>query len=150
MIKVISLNQNKQPFYKIKDIKLRKSKVFKVKITEKLHKEFIKFSGDDSPVHKNYKFLKQNKYKKKLGHGFLITSILSQIYGKYFPGGRELCVKQICYFRKPFFVGEILKIKITPQKKILDLKLLEILIEIRVKNKIIFNGEASFILSLIK
>ncbi len=150
MIKVISLNQKKNPFYKIKDVKLGKSKIFKVKITKDLHNKFIKFSGDNSPVHQNSKFLKKNKYKKKLGHGFLITTILSQIYGKYFPGGRELCIKQSCYFRKPFFIGDNLKIKIIPKKKFLDLKLLEILVEIKVKNKIIFNGEASFILSLIK
>lgn len=149
-MKIISLNQKIQPFYKIQDIKLNRPKLFKVKITEKLHNEFIKFSGDNSPIHQNKNFLKKNNYKKKLGHGFLITSILSKIYGKYFPGGRELCVRQTCFFRKPFFVGEVLKIKLTPQKKNINLKLLEASVEVRVKNKIIFNGETTFILNLIR
>ena len=150
MIKILSLNQKKSPFYKIEDIKLKKKKKFKVKITEKIHKKFIKLSGDDSPIHNNEAFIKKNNFKKKLGHGFLITVILSQIYGKYFPGGRELCVSQTCFFRNPFFINDILEIVITPNKKINNFKLLEISIEIFVKKKIIFNGEATFILSLNK
>ena len=103
MIKITSLNQKTKPFYKIQDIKVNKAKYFKIKITEKLHKKFIKFSGDDSPIHlDNSFFIKRNLFKKKICHGFLITSILSQIYGKYFPGGRELCVSQTCFFRNHF------------------------------------------------
>jgi len=147
-MKIVSLNQKIHPFYKIQNIKLKRSKIFKVKVTEKLHKDFIKLSGDNSPIHQNKKFLKKNNYEEKLGHGFLITTILSQIYGKYFPGGSELCIRQTCFFREPFFVGEMLKIKVIPQKKNIKLKLLEVSIDIEVKNKIIFNGEATFVLSL--
>jgi len=148
LIKIISLNQKVSSFYKIKDIKLNQSKRFKINITKKLHEEFIKFSGDNSPIHHNIKFLKRNNYRKKMGHGFLITSILSKIYGKYFPGGRELCIRQTCFFRSPFFVGDIFQIKIVPKKKNVKLKLLEVFVEIKVKKNIIFNGEATFILSL--
>ena len=150
MIKVISLNQKAKPFYKIEQIKIKKAKYFNVKITQNNIKQFIKLTGDNSPIHSNKTFLKNNNFKKVLGHGFLITTILSHIYGKFFPGGLELCVKQICYFHKPFFVGDILKIKIIPLKKIKNLKLLEIFVEIKVKNTIIFTGDASFILSLKK
>ncbi len=150
MIKITSLNQKIKPFYKIQDIKVNKAKYFKIKITEKLHNKFIKLSGDDSPIHLDNTFVKKNLFKKKICHGFLITSILSQIYGKYFPGGRELCVSQTCFFRKPFFVGDILNIKIVPIKKIISLKLLEISINISVKKKTIFNGDASFVLSLLR
>ena len=148
MINIVSLNQKISPFYKINNIKLNKPKKFSVNITKKLHEEFIKFSGDNSPIHQNKKFLKRNNFKEKLGHGFLITSILSKIYGKYFPGGTELCIKQTCFFRKPFFVGDTLHINLIPKKKNIKLKLLEIFVEIKVKKKIIFNGEASFILNL--
>lgn len=148
MIKIVSLNQKVSPFYKINDIKLNKPKKFSVIITKKLHEEFIKFSGDNSPIHQNMKFLKRNNFKEKMGHGFLITSILSKIYGKYFPGGTELCIKQTCFFRKPFFVGDTFQINIIPKKKNIKLKFLEIFVEIKVQKKIIFNGEATFILNL--
>ena len=148
MIKLVSLNQKISPFYKINDIKLNKPKRFSVVITKKLHEEFIKFSGDNSPIHQNIKFLKRKNFKEKMGHGFLITSILSKIYGKYFPGGTELCIKQTCFFRKPFFVGDRFQINIIPKKKNIKLKLLEIFVEIKVQKKVIFNGEATFILNL--
>ena len=65
-------------------------------------------------------------------------------------------VKEIGYYRNNFlwdgqyFINDILEIVITPNKKINNFKLLEISIEIFVKKKIIFNGEATFILSLNK
>ena len=62
MIKLVSLNQKISPFYKINDIKLNKPKRFSVVITKKLHEEFIKFSGDNSPIHQNIKFLKRNNF----------------------------------------------------------------------------------------
>ena len=113
-----------------------------------MHEGFIKFSGDNSPIHTDKKFANRNGYKKLMGHGFLITAILSKIYGKYIPGGSELCLKQICNFKKPFFLGDILKIAITPIKKNYTFKYLEVDIRIKVKNQLIFSGETYFVLSL--
>ena len=70
MIKVISLNQKAKPFYKIEQIKIKKAKYFNVKITQNNIKQFIKLTGDNSPIHSNKKFLKNNNFKKVLGHGF--------------------------------------------------------------------------------
>ena len=94
MIKITSLNQKIKPFYKIQDIKVNKAKYFKIKITEKLHNKFIKLSGDDSPIHLDNTFVKKNLFKKKICHGFLITSILSQIYGTDW--GRETEPQYLC------------------------------------------------------
>ena len=47
-----------------------------------------------------------------MGYAFLITAILSKIYGMFFPGGTELCLKQICNFKKPFFLNDTLKINL--------------------------------------
>ena len=123
MIKIVSLNQKISPFYKINNIKLNKPKKFSVVITKALHEKFIRFSGDNSPIHQNMKFLKRNNFKEKMGHGFLITCILSKIYGKFFPGGSELCISQSLFFRAPFYVGDSLKIEIIPVKKNLALKI---------------------------
>ena len=72
---------NKNAFLKIKDFKNNQKFLFKVKITKKLHEDFIKFSGDNSPIHSSVNFCKKNYYKKVVGHAFLLTSILSKIYG---------------------------------------------------------------------
>ena len=78
----------------IKNIKIGLTNKFSLKVTEKLHNDFKKFSGDNSPIHSDFKFCKENNYKKKLGYAFLITSALSKIFGVYFPGGNELCLHQ--------------------------------------------------------
>ena len=145
-----SIGVKSNSFYTIKDIKLNSIKKFKIKISEKLHKDFIKFSGDNSPIHTDIKFFKKNSFKKPLGHSFLITSILSKIYGKYFPGGSELCLKQNCNFRKPFYINDNLEIQIIPIKKNIALKILEIRTVIYKRKKIIFDGEAIFQLVLHK
>ena len=88
----------------IKNIKIGLTNKFSLKVTEKLHNDFKKFSGDNSPIHSNFKFCKENNYKKKLGYAFLITSALSKIFGVYFPGGNELCLHQSCNFKNPFFI----------------------------------------------
>lgn len=146
-MKIKSLNTKKN-FRNLEDIRLRKKSLFRIKISDKIHSNFIKFSGDDSPIHTNLSFIKKNGYKKKMGHGFLITAILSQIFGKYLPGGSELCIKQECNFKKPFFVGDTLDITMIPIKKNTKFNYLEIETFIKVKNIIIFSGLTSFVLSL--
>ena len=145
-----SLVQKKRTFIDIKKIKINKKKIFYVKVSNKLHNNFIKLSGDNSPIHTDLKFCLRNNFESKLGHAFLLTTILSKIYGIFFPGGSELCLKQTCNFRKPFFLGDNLTINITPLKKNLPLKLLEIEIKIFSKKKLIFDGEALFQLRLKK
>ena len=145
-----AIGVKKDSFHRINNIKLNSVKKFKIKITNKLHRDYIKFTGDNSPIHTDIKFCKKNKFKKPLGHAFLLTSILSKIYGKYFPGGSELCLRQTCNFRKPFFVNDNLEIKIVPTKKNIKLRILEIRIIIISNKKIVFDGEALFQLSLSK
>ena len=132
----------------IKDLKIGLKKIFTLKITNKLHNQFKKFSGDDSPIHNNLKFCKTNKYNKKLGYAFLITAALSKIYGVYFPGGNELCVHQTCNFRNPFFVNDTLLFKLKIIQLNIETKIITLNIEISCKNKLIFNGHSILKLSL--
>ena len=61
-----SIGVKSNSFYTIKDIKLNSIKKFKIKISEKLHKDFIKFSGDNSPIHTDIKFCKKIVIKNHL------------------------------------------------------------------------------------
>ena len=79
----------KKNFYKINEIKLNDIHTYEVKISQKLHNGFKNFSGDKSPLHTSLKFCKKNGYKNKVGYAFLITAILSKIYGIYPLGKRN-------------------------------------------------------------
>ena len=146
-MKISVLGKKPKTFLNIKEVKLKK-KIFSVKITKKLHNDFVRLSGDNSPIHTNKKFAIHNGFRKPMCHGFLITTILSKIYGKFFPGGSELCISQSLFFRAPFYVGDRLKIEIIPVKKNLALKILETDVRIFCKRKLILSGETKFVLVL--
>ena len=126
---------------KFKNIKIGLKKNYSFKITDKIHNDFAKISGDYSPIHQDLKFIKKNKFKKKIGYAFLLTVFLSKIYGMKFPGGNELCLKQICNFKLPFYVGDTLTYQITVISKNNANKLITAAVKVyNQKNKCIFEG----------
>lgn len=82
---------------------------FSVEITEKIHNNFAELFKDFSPIHSNDKFCAQTKFKKKIGYAFMLTGLLSRLYGKYLPGGNSICIKQEAMFIKPFLLAIKLK-----------------------------------------
>ena len=140
---MINLKGKSKKFTNFNSIKLGSSSYLSCTITNKIHNQFKNLSGDDSKIHTSLKFCKRNNHDKKMGYGFLITSILSNIYGTKFPGGLELCLSQDCKFIKPYYVGD----KLTFKNKIIyknpNLKLITISNIVYKNNKTkIFEGKA--------
>lgn len=134
---------------KITDISMNETFEKTFEITDSLHQAFIKLSGDDSPIHTDLEFCRKNGYDRLVGHAFLITTLLSQVYGKHFPGGSELCLSQSTNFKKPFFVGDTLKfiVKVTGINE--SLELLDTSVTVLNQNQTkIFQGEGILKLSL--
>jgi len=148
MLNIICKKKFKKPV-KIKNIKINQKLFFQILITKKIHESFQKISGDDSPIHTDIKFCKKNGYDKKLGYGFLIHFILSQIYGKFFPGGNELCLSQTGIFKSPFYINDVLEIVLKVVHKNNDNQIINInTVFFRKKNIKIFEGSAVLKLSL--
>lgn len=111
-------------------------------ISEELHMQFAKLSGDNSPIHVDEEFCLKTPYGKRIGYAFLITTILSKIYGTIFPGGSELCLKQKCEFKKPYFVADTLNFELEVTQKNIELDLVTIQVLIRNQNEdLVFKGE---------
>tara|TARA_B110000858_G_C17780847_1_gene464701 strand:+ start:1587 stop:2039 length:453 start_codon:yes stop_codon:yes gene_type:complete len=148
-VKIITNSIKRTHF--IKDLKLGTQKKFQIKITKKLHYDFSKFTGDKSLIHSSKKFCKANNFKSIVGYGFLITAILSKLYGMYFPGGSELCLQQTCNFKKPYYINDILvfKLKLTQINKFNKLVTIETRV-LRNSKELIFEGNALLQLSLDK
>tara|TARA_B100000212_G_C27371019_1_gene532544 strand:- start:540 stop:953 length:414 start_codon:yes stop_codon:yes gene_type:complete len=135
-------------FY-INDFEIGHSVHNQVEITQDLHDSFMLMSGDNSPIHTDYKFAKKSNYKKTIGYAFLITALLSKIYGTIFPGGSELCLKQECNFKKEYYVGDTLLFVLKVIHKNLSLNLVTIDVSVfNQDNEVIFNGETLMKLSL--
>ena len=120
--------------YYINDFEVGHEVDDKVEITEELHKGFVTLSGDDSPIHVDHDFCKRTSFGRPIGHAFLITTLLSKIYGKIFPGGSELCLSQTCNFKRPFFIGDTLNYHLRVIHKNVDLDLVTIKTEVRNQN----------------
>tara|TARA_B100000242_G_C43035020_1_gene482494 strand:- start:790 stop:1245 length:456 start_codon:yes stop_codon:yes gene_type:complete len=149
-MKIIKVSKSsKKNFYSIDDVCIGDTHQFKIKISKIAHNNFKKFTGDKSPIHTKIRFCKKNGYKKNIGYAFLLTNILSNIFGMHFPGGTELCLKQVCNFKKPFYVNDTLNILLRVIQKNINAKLITVSIIIKNQKKnIIFEGETIFQLIL--
>ena len=133
----------------IKNINCGDTFEFLFNYTDRVHADFMDFSGDNSKIHTNLEFAKQNGYKSVLGYAFALTAFLSKIYGTKFPGGNELCLRQECNFRNPFFIGDKITFRITVKSVNHELKILELSNSAATDDGvIIFSGVALLKLSL--
>ena len=120
-----------------------------ITITEKMHNDFMNFSGDNSPIHSDKGFALSNGYQDRLGYAFLLTCVLSKIYGTIFPGGSELCLKQECDFPNLYYIGDKLEFQIEVINKNEELKLLTVMTVVKnQEGKVVFRGKAVFQLKL--
>ena len=118
-------------------------------VTCELHDEFTRLSGDNSPIHTSIEFAKANGYPGCIGYAFLLTALLSKIYGTQFPGGSELCLKQDCNFPKPYFVGDTLTFAITVKNVNVSLRIVTAHTEVvRGGDEVMFKGGVVFQLCL--
>tara|TARA_Y100001936_G_scaffold223714_1_gene240702 strand:+ start:2333 stop:2764 length:432 start_codon:yes stop_codon:yes gene_type:complete len=87
-------------------INIGDSKEFKINITQSMVDEFAKISGDFNPLHTDEKYAKSTKFGKRLVHGMLLASFLSQMIGMYLPGKHALYSSQTLEFHNPCFVND--------------------------------------------
>ena len=98
------------------EIKIGNSREFKITITNSMVNEFAKISGDFNPLHVNEEYAKTTKIGKRVVHGMLLASFLSQMVGMYLPGKHALYSSQTLEFHNPCFVGN----KISVRSKVID------------------------------
>jgi|SRR6266850_3937858 len=102
--------------YVFEDIKLGLKKEFKVVITESMLNEFAKLSGDYNPLHMDEQYAQSTSFKKRVCHGLLLASFLSQLVGVHLPGKNALYLSQSLKFISPCHIGDV----ITVQGEVLD------------------------------
>ena len=133
----------------IEDINIGDNYKFLFDYSEKVHNDFGSLSGDFSRVHSSEEFATKNGFDGVLGYAFALSAFLSKIYGTEFPGGNELCLKQISNFRKPFYIGDKIEFIIEVSSLNIDNKIIGIDTSAsNSKGIIIFNGSALLQLSL--
>ena len=98
------------------EIEIGDSREFKITITNSMIDEFAKLSGDFNPLHVDEKYAQTTKFGKRVVHGMLLASFLSQMVGMYLPGKHALYSSQTLEFHNPCFVGN----EISVTSKVID------------------------------
>jgi len=75
-------------------------------VTDDKVRTFAKISGDDNPLHVNDDFASKTRFGKRIAHGILITSFISKVIGRDFPGDGTIYVSQQVKFKRPVFIND--------------------------------------------
>lgn len=67
---------------------------------------FAGLSGDFNPIHIDEEYAKQTKFKKRIAHGLLTSSLISQLLGMRLPGEGSIYLNQTMRFRLPVYIGD--------------------------------------------
>ena len=112
--------------YTFDEIDIGLSKEFQVTITESMVNDFAKISGDFSPIHMDENYAKSTVFQKRVVHGMLLASFLSQVDGMYLPGKHALYFSQNIEFHNPCFNDDKITIKSKVVDKSISTKILKI------------------------
>lgn len=81
-------------------------------VTDEKVRTFAEISGDDNPLHVNDEFAAKTRFGKRIAHGILITSFISKVIGRDFPGDGTIYVSQQVKFKRPVFINDQVMVRI--------------------------------------
>jgi hypothetical protein len=79
---------------RVRELEVGQSQSYTVKITERLIDEFASFSDDKNPIHISESEASKSIFKKRVAHGFLISSFFSSMYSNFLPGKGSIILEQ--------------------------------------------------------
>lgn len=112
-------------------------------ITETDFVLFAGISGDFNPIHINSEYAKETRFKKRIAHGLLTSSLLSQLLGVHLPGKGSVYMEQTIHFKSPVFIGDTITATATVQEFIEEKSIIKLLTECHnQKDVLVLTGNA--------
>lgn len=99
--------------YYLEDLAIGMTAVYAKTITEADVTLFAGVSGDTNPLHLNETFASQTRFRSRIVHGMLTTSLWSTLVGTRLPGPGAAYMSQELKFIKPVHVGETVMARMT-------------------------------------
>jgi 3-hydroxybutyryl-CoA dehydratase len=99
--------------YYLEDITLGMSALFAKTMTDADVLAFAGVSGDHNPLHVNEEFAAGTRFKTRIVHGMLTTSLWSTLVGTRLPGPGAAYMSQDTRFLKPVHVGDTVTARMT-------------------------------------
>ncbi|NMA06997.1 MAG: MaoC family dehydratase [Ruminococcaceae bacterium] len=104
--------------YSYEELSVGTTETFEVEVTEEMLRAFCEMSGDVNPLHTDEDFAKSRGFDSKVVYGMLTSSFYSTLVGVYLPGERCILQEISIKFRKPVFVGDVIRVSGTVAEKI--------------------------------
>ncbi len=89
-----------------------------ITITKELVEKYADLIGDRNPIHLDENYAKTTTFKKRIAHGMLVSSFISNIIATDFPGEGSIYLSQNLKFLKPCYLEDKLKYVIEQVDKI--------------------------------
>ena len=99
--------------YYFEDISVGMSAVFSKTITEADVALYAAVSGDMNPLHMSEEFAAHTRFKMRIVHGMLTTSLWSTLVGTRLPGPGSAYMSQEMNFLKPVHIGDTVTARVT-------------------------------------
>lgn len=87
-------------------------------VTEEDVRRFAEISGDQNLIHTDNEFASKTRFKKPIVHGMFTASLFSNLVGNVLPGNGSLYLTQDLNFKKPVFIGDTIRAKLTVLRKV--------------------------------
>ncbi len=75
-------------------------------ITDDQIQAFARLTGDYSPLHVDDEFASTSRFGRRLAHGMLTASFITEIIGMKLPARNGIYMGQTLSFMKPVFIGD--------------------------------------------
>ncbi len=99
--------------YYLEDLALGMTALFAKTMTDADVLAFAGLSGDHNPLHVNEEFAAKTRFKRRIVHGMLTTSLWSTLVGTRLPGPGAAYMGQDTRFLKPVHVGDTVTARMT-------------------------------------
>lgn len=86
-------------------------------ITEEMVASFVAITKDANPLHTDESYAQTSLHKKRVVHGMLTASLLSELVGMHLPGKFSLILSQETQFKLPVFINDSIVVTGTVTQK---------------------------------
>ena len=84
-----------------------------LKVDDNLVHAYAEVSGDHNPVHLNDEFAAKTPFGRRIAHGGILFSLVSNVLGNDLPGVGTIFLSQTINFKAPVFIDETVTLIVT-------------------------------------
>ena len=114
----------------------------KKKMTLEMVKSFAFISNDFNPVHLDEKYAANSRYKRRIIHGLMATSLFSGLFGTKLPGEGCVYKLQIIRFKRAIYIGDLVTARIEVTEVNIKKKIIRYSTRCFVNEKLMIDGES--------